>query len=429
MTRTITETRRLPNALPATDEARGVQDYVYGTLDVLADPGSDLHQSFYGTHGVTDMPLTDVRHPFAGSTVLLANETKHMVRVGGEEYNVGTFKRRGALLAALVAMGENPSAERLVTASAGNHALGVAAAAAAMGMQTAIFCRKDISSAKKDILKGVFEAEVHPDFSELEYAMAAARDDAKRTGDVFIHPFDQLPVIAGQATIGVRIARQLEARYDLGEIDRETEVEVHAGVGGGGLITGIALGIAWAKARGKLDGNVAVVGAQMERCNAMDRALRGRPLNSLFAEKELDASCDGTAVREPGRLALAVLAHRGLVKSIRRVSKADVGAAMQSLTWELHHLVEPAGALGWAGALGDAVERRDSGESKKVYIPLVTGRNVTPERYREYVKAVKDRYQAGLDGLARRSAGSPGIPLRGRSSPSGLKVASGPTFR
>ncbi|HEX7117875.1 MAG TPA: pyridoxal-phosphate dependent enzyme [Longimicrobiales bacterium] len=174
-----------------------------------------------------------------------------------------SFKIRGALSA----IGAIPAEERargLVAASAGNHGQGVALAAREVGAAAVVFVPASAPATKKARIRA-FGAELREVDGTYDDAEAAAASHARETGAVFVHPFADPWVVAGQGTIG------LEILEDLPDVR-----EVVVPVGGGGLIAGI--GIALRAAAGAA---VRVVGVQSEATRAMhDAFAAGAPIQT-----------------------------------------------------------------------------------------------------------------------------------------------------
>jgi len=157
----------------------------------------------------------------AGATVALKAENLQ---------RTGSFKVRGAL-AKLAALGESGCADGVVAASAGNHAQGLAAAAAAHGVRCEVFVPADAPIAKAEAARGQ-GATVHVGGASLDECLAAAQQRAREGGLAFVHPFDDPDVVAGQGSLGLEL---LEDVPDL--------AKVVVPVGGGGLAAGIAIAV------------------------------------------------------------------------------------------------------------------------------------------------------------------------------------------
>src|SRR5688500_18557436 len=128
----------------------------------------------------------------AGGTVVLKAENLQ---------RTGSFKVRGAS-AKLAALGEAGCAAGVVAASAGNHAQGLAAAAAARGVHCEVFVPADAPIAKAEAARGQ-GATVHVGGASLEECLAAAQERAREGGLTFVHPFDDPHVVAGQGSLGL----------------------------------------------------------------------------------------------------------------------------------------------------------------------------------------------------------------------------------
>jgi threonine dehydratase len=235
----------------------------------------------------------------------------------------GSFKLRGAF----VHVARLPAAVRrggVVAASAGNHAQGVALAAAYFGIPAVVYMPAGAPAVKvaaTEALGSRVEL-VRGTFTE---ALAAAEGHVAEQGATFIHPFDHPDVIAGQATIGAELLDQLP---EVGT--------VLVPVGGGGLLAGVASAV---KA---LRPAVRVVGVQAEGAAAFAASFRlGRAVDRPVA-----TMADGLAVERPGTLALAIC--RQLVDDVVTMPDATIWLAMRHCLERLGLVVEPAGAAGLA---------------------------------------------------------------------------------
>src|SRR5206468_3709454 len=219
----------------------------------------------------------------------------------------GSFKVRGAYTR-IARLTPEERARGVVAASAGNHAQGVALAAGLLGAATTVFMPVGAPLPKVAATKG-YGAAVQFEGSTVDEALEAAQAFAEQTGAILIHPFDHVDIIAGQGTVALEI------------IERLPEVRtIVTGIGGGGLISGIAVA---AKA---IRPDVRIVGVQAEGAASFPASLRdGRPVRL----SSVGTIADGIAVRRPGDLTFA---HVGkLVDDVVTVTDEDISRALLML--------------------------------------------------------------------------------------------------
>jgi len=277
----------------------------------------------------------------AGGTVALKAENLQ---------RTGSFKVRGAA-AKLAALGTAGCANGVVAASAGNHAQGLAAAAAARGVRCEVFVPADAPISKSEAARGQ-GAVVHVGGASLEECLAAARERAQEGGLALVHPFDDADVVAGQGSLG------LELLEDVPDLAR-----VVVPVGGGGLASGIAIAVKSARP------DVEVFGVQIAACAPFVASLdAGRPVP---AESALTIA-DGIAVKRPGDLTLALLGE--WLDGMAVVDDEDAAEAMFVLMERCKLVVEGAGAVGVAALLGGQVAAAPRGTT----VAVLSGGNVDP---------------------------------------------------
>lgn len=247
----------------------------------------------------------------------------------------GSFKIRGAAnrLSRLTA---DERSRGVVAASAGNHAQGVALAAQELGIAATIFMPLGVPVPKLLATRG-YGADVILEGATVETPLRLAAEFAERTGAVLIHPFDHRDIITGQGTLG------LELMDDMPDLDT-----VIVGIGGGGLISGVAAAV---KARAAAVGRpVRVIGVQAENSAAYPSSLAaGQPLE--VATRATIA--DGIAVARPGDLPFEIISQ--LVDEVVTVSEDDIARALLVLLERAKQVVEPAGAVGVAAILAGKV--------------------------------------------------------------------------
>ena len=236
-----------------------------------------------------------------------------------------SFKERGACNK----LSQLTDAERqrgVIAMSAGNHAQGVAYHAQRLSIRAVIVMPRFTPGVKIERTRG-FGAEVVLHGDTLDASRAHALLLAEREGLVFVHPYDDEAIVAGQGTVGLEMLHAVP----------ELEVLVIA-VGGGGLIAGMATA---AKA---LKPGIEVIGVQTARFPAMVNAIKGthHPQGS-------STIADGIAVGTPGVLAQAIIARR--VDDLLLVEEGDIEQAMVMLLEIEKTLVEGAGAAGLAALL------------------------------------------------------------------------------
>ena len=247
----------------------------------------------------------------------------------------GSFKIRGATYR-LSRLTDEERARGVVAASAGNHAQGVALAAQKLGIPATIFMPLGVPVPKLLATRG-YGAEVILDGATVETPLRLAAEFAERTGAVLIHPFDHRDVIVGQGTLGLEL---WDAVPDL-----DTVV---VGIGGGGLIAGVAAAV---KAKAAAEGRtVRVIGVQAENSSAYPTSLdAGAPVTV----ETTPTIADGIAVARPGDIPFEIISQ--LVDEVVTVSDDDIARALLILLERAKQVVEPAGAVGVAAILAGKV--------------------------------------------------------------------------
>jgi threonine dehydratase len=281
-----------------------------------------------------------------GNRVLLKREDTQPVH---------SFKLRGAYNK-IVKLSEADRARGVITASAGNHAQGVALAAKKLGLTAWIVMPRTTPTLKVDAVralggKAILHGDAYDDAREHAYALAAEK------GMTMVHPYDDPDVIAGQGSIGKELLEQCD------DLDA-----VFVPVGGGGLLAGVAAYIKALKPR------IKIIAVEPEDSNCFAAAIKaGRrvtlPQVGLFA--------DGVAVRQIGEENFRVARH--LVDDTVLVSVDEICAATQDCFYENRSLPEPAGALALAGLKRWVL---DKGVSGKTLAAIVSGANVNFDRLR-----------------------------------------------
>jgi threonine dehydratase len=257
-------------------------------------------------------------------------------RLGGPVYlkcenlqRTGSFKARGAYFR-ISRLSDSERARGVVAASAGNHAQGVAFAAALLGARATVVMPEGAPLPKIAATRS-YGAEVILDGARIEDALVRAQAVAQEQGSIFIHPFEHPHIIAGQGTAGLEIMEQCPQVRT-----------IVIPVGGGGVAAGIAIA-----AKGR-DPSIRIIGVQAEAVAPFPASIAaGHPVPVESAP----TMADGIAVAQPGDLALSVLAE--LADRIVTVSEESLSRALLLCLERAKQVVEPAGAAGVAALLDD----------------------------------------------------------------------------
>ncbi|MBG0739794.1 threonine ammonia-lyase [Paeniglutamicibacter antarcticus] len=264
----------------------------------------------------------------------------------------GSFKVRGAYVR-MAKLTAEEKARGVVAASAGNHAQGVAVAAKALRIKATIYMPLGVALPKLAATRG-HGAEVVLHGHNVDESLAEAERFAKETGAVFVHPFDNVDVVAGQGTIGLEILDQIP------NVDT-----VIMGVGGGGLLAGVAVAI---KSRAKqLGREIRIIGVQAENAAAYPPSLAA---DALVPLKKVSTMADGIAVGRPGQLPFSII--RELVDDVVTVSEDALARALIFLLERSKMVVEPAGAVGVAALMEGKIENPGT------TAVILTGGNIDP---------------------------------------------------
>jgi threonine dehydratase len=310
--------------------------------------GASAPVSLQDIRRATDAGAGVYRHTPVLSSRTLSERIGSTVALKAENLQrTGSFKLRGAL-AKIASLGD-ACADGVVAGSAGNHAQALAYAARERGVRCEVFMPETASIAKVEAASAL-GATVHLVGVTIDEALAAARERAEQRGLAFVHPFDDPDVIAGQGTLG------LELLADLPEIER-----VIVPVGGGGLVSGVAIALKSQRSQ------IEVIGVQVATCAPFPQSLAtGRP---MAVESALTIA-DGIAVKRPGELTLALIDR--WVDEIVVVAEDDVAEAMVFLLERAKLVVEGAGAVGVAALLSGRLPAGGAGAT----VVVLSGGNV-----------------------------------------------------
>lgn len=308
-----------------------------------------------------------VRTPLLRAPALEATAGRHLLKPENLQVT-GSFKVRGAA-ARMATLTAGERRRGVIACSSGNHGRAVAHVAGELGIPATICVPEWVDPMKR---RAMVEAGADVRLAGSTYDAAAARAEALREeqNSVFIHPFDDPRVIAGQATLALEILDDVEG-----------PLTIVAPLSGGGLVGGIAY-----VARQRRD-DVHVVAASAERARVMVESLReGRPVR--MDEEETLASALAGGIGEENRYTLSLVRH--LVDEHVLMTEDEIARAMVFAAERLHLVVEGGGAVALAAVLAGGVAAsagdRDSEDPGTVVIVLSGGNVDLPT-----LAALKDR--------------------------------------
>ncbi|MFD1848707.1 threonine ammonia-lyase [Oceanobacillus bengalensis] len=263
-------------------------------------------------------------------TPLVTSETtnrlvgKHVYFKMENQQKTGAFKFRGASYK-LMQLTKKQLAKGVITASAGNHAQGVALASKKLGVKATIFMPVNTPHAKVNATKN-YGAEVVLIGESFQEAYRASLERQLISGAEYIHPFNDYEVMIGQGTMVMEMLRQ-EDRLDT----------ILVPIGGGGLISGVAV------AAKHVNRNIKIIGVQASGAAAMYNSYHSKSLRTL---DRVQTIAEGIAVKEPGDLTLPII--RNYVDDIVTVSDEEIASSIVYMLERNKTLVEGAGAAALA---------------------------------------------------------------------------------
>lgn len=277
---------------------------------------------------------------------IFSNESGNEIYLKPENLQVtGAFKIRGAYNK-ISRLSEAEKKRGVIASSAGNHAQGVAYAAQKLGIKATIVMPKTTPLIKVAATKS-YGANVvlHGDYYDEAYARA--KELQEENNYVFVHPFDDLDVIAGQGTIG------LEILEDLKDVDC-----IIVPVGGGGLISGIAA------AAKSINPEVKIIGVEPEGAKAMKKSMEKNTVISLDTVKTI---AEGVAVKTPGDITFEII--KDYVDEIITVSDFDIMEAFLVVLEKQKLIAETSGVLPLAAL------KKINDKNKKI-VCVISGGNI-----------------------------------------------------
>ena len=264
----------------------------------------------------------------------------------------GSFKVRGAFVK-ISTLSEERAGHGVIAASAGNHAQGVAYAAALKNIPCKIVMPQNASPAKVAATRS-YGAEVVRRGGNYDDAWAAAQEIAKADNTTIVHAFDDPDIIAGQGTIG------LELLEDLPDVDR-----IYVPIGGGGLAAGIAIAVKSRKP------NIKIIGVESKAFPAMKESVAK---GSIQPTTRGFSIADGIAVKQPGELTHKIISN--YLDDIVLIDDTSIVKTMFLLMERAKLVAEPAGAASLAYLLSNGGRTDSSNSSKDKVVAILSGGNV-----------------------------------------------------
>lgn len=297
-----------------------------------------------------------IETPLDHATTLSEKQGNQILLKREDKQPVFSFKLRGAYNR----IAQLTTAEKkcgVIAASAGNHAQGVAFAASKLNIVSLIVMPVTTPSIKVEAVEhfGGKVVLVGENYSE---AAEHAKKLEQQSGMIFIHPFDDELVIAGQGTVADELLRQNPGRLDA----------VFVPVGGGGLIAGMALYIKM------LRPDIKVIGVEPYDSDAMYQSLKKKERVDL---ESVGIFADGVAVRQVGKLTYKLCSK--YVDQIVRVTTDELCSGIKTIYQSTRSVVEPAGGLAMAGLLKYI---RETGAKGETLVAVNSGANMNFERLR-----------------------------------------------
>lgn len=273
---------------------------------------------------------------------------------------VFSFKLRGAYNK-IAQLSDTEKEKGVITASAGNHAQGVALAANRLGLKALIFMPKTTPEIKVSSVRAL-GAEIELVGNAYDDAYEKAKECASSTGMTFVHPYDDPDVIAGQGTIAKEILDQLQQH-----IEAQPDI-IFVPVGGGGLIAGVS---AYIKS---VNPKIQVIGVEPDDAPCMHDALKA---GKRVVLDQVGIFADGVAVKQVGEEPFRVA--QTCVDDMVLVSTDEICAAIKDIFDNTRSITEPAGALAVAG-MKKYIEEKNISDQRLVAID--SGANINFDRLR-----------------------------------------------
>ena len=279
---------------------------------------------------------------------------------------VRSFKIRGATNKILSIPERKRIENGVITASSGNHGLAVAYVANKLGIKATIVLPENVIKDKLEMIKSL-GAETILFGRQQDERSRKAEEIQKKGGQIFVQAFNDIEIVAGQATCGLEII----------EDGPSTLRSIYVPIGGGGLLSGVAAAVKLSNVEGGRRRNIVkVIGVQPEGSPSMYESWQKGSLSSIEASRTI---ADGLSVRKPGDITFNLV--KNFVDEIMLVSDDEILSATNRLIQKEHILAEPSGAAAFAGLLKKekllAGGRSEENESSS--LAIVSGGNISQE--------------------------------------------------
>lgn len=302
--------------------------------------------------------IREIAHetPIFESATLSKRANAKVCLKGEHLQRTGAFKIRGATNKVKAAVKDGATA--IVTASSGNHGQAVAYIGNQLQVKTTVVVPETVSSVKEAAIRG-YGARIQYCGTTSEERIHYAKAIENEEGAVYIPPYDDPLIMAGQGTVGLEVLKQVP----------DVDVVV-VPVGGGGLISGVATAIK------ETNPSIQVIGVEPE--NANDTFLSKKQGSPIILDSA-DTIADGLRALRPGEETFPII--KRYVDDIVLVSDAEIKNAFSFLLSRMKQLVEPSGAASVAAVLHQKIPA-----SEKTIVPIVSGGNIALDKINELIK-------------------------------------------
>lgn len=320
-------------------------------MDKIPIKYSDIvaaQQRMKGVTKVTSLSPTKSFSRIAGANIFLKLENLQAA---------GSFKVRGAYNK-MATLTKEERQRTIVAASAGNHAQGVAYSAAQLGLNSTIFM-PTFTPPLKVIATKSYGANIIFAGDTFDDAFVASQEYCKEQNATYIHAFNDPQIIAGQGVVGLEIFQQLP----------DVDIVV-VPIGGGGLISGIAIALK------EMNPKIKIVGVEAENAASM---YQSRKAGKVVALPHVHTIADGIAVKRPGDLTFQII--QNYVDELVTVSESEIAHATYLLLQRGKMLAEPSGVA----SLAAAINHKFKAQGKNI-VPIISGGNINMSLLQQIVE-------------------------------------------